>query len=219
MHLRSIVIAAFLVLGVTSLGLGQAHFGLRAAPTIGYMSGSYFENSGGGEWGVELGLHADVLLFANVEFVAGAFVLHQKGARKIKTVENDSLLGFKFGYMRFPFMLRPMFQIGDGPWHLGPFAGIYFGTGGGSCKVKFASYHGFSSDCRDDFGGGPGADVDYGIPFGVDLIAKFEGGARWEFYARVDYGLANVLDGADSRGFTAHHRLLTIGFGFSYPLY
>jgi len=182
------------------------------------MSGSYIEDSGGGEWGIEGRLQADVLLFANVELVTGLAVMHQAGGRKIKTVDSETLWGYRFAYMQVPLMLRPMFKLGDSPWHLAPFTGVYFGFNG-SCKIKDAKFNGFKTTCSESTVGGPGVTSDYGIPVGLDVIAEFEGGSRWEFTARIDMGLANVLQGASDQGLKAVHRLIVVGFGFSYPLY
>ena len=213
MTLKSSLLSIGLCALMATSALGQAHFGIRLAPTIGYMSGSYIEDSGGGEWGIEGRFNADVLLFANVELVTGLAVLHQAGGRKIKTVDSETLWGYSFGYMQIPIMLRPVFKLGDGPWHLAPFSGVYFSLNG-SCQIKDSKYNGFTTTCNENTVGGPGVSSDYGIPVGLDLISEFEGGARWEFTARIDFGLANVLEGAGDQGLKAVHRLIVIGFGF-----
>jgi hypothetical protein len=218
MRLKVSLLSIGMCVVVTTAALGQAHFGLRMAPTIGYMSGSYIDDGGGGEWGLEMGLTADVLLFANVEFVTGLNVMHQAGGRKIKTVDSETLWGYKFSYIQIPMRLRPMFKLGDGPWHLAPFTGVYVGLNG-TCKIKDSIYHGFSTTCHEGSVGGAGIGTDIGIPVGLDVIAEFPGGSRWEFSARMDVGLTNVLQGAEDQGLTAVHRLIVLGFGFSYPLY
>jgi len=159
-----------------------------------------------------------VHLFANVDLVTGILFLHQKGGRKIKTVDSDTIWGYRFGYMYIPLVVRPVFPLGESGWNLGPFVGIYFGLNG-SCKIKDAQYTGFSTTCSDDTVGGAGESTDYGIPVGLDFIRKFEGGSQWLLYARMDVGLANVLQGADDLGLTTVHRTIVIGFGFTYPLY
>lgn len=218
MRIKASLFSIGLFVAMATSVLGQAHFGIRLAPTIGYMSGSYIEDGGGGEWGIEGRLNVDVPLFANVEFVTGIAVLLQAGGREIKTVDSETIWGYKFGYMQIPIMLRPMFKVGSGPWYLAPFTGLYFGING-SCKIKDAIYVGFSTTCNESTVGGAGIDTDYGIPVGLDVIAEFEGGSRFELTARIDYGLANVLKGAGDQGLKAAHRLIVVGFGFSYPLY
>ena len=218
MRLKTSLLSIGLFVAMATSVMGQAHFGFRLSPTIGYMSGSYIEDRGGGEWGIEMRFNANVLLFANVELVTGLAVLHQAGGRKIKTVDSETLWGYRFAYMQVPIMLRPMFRLGSGPWYLGPFTGVYFGFNG-SCQVKDSKYFGFSTTCSETTVGGPGVGGEVGIPIGLDAIIEFEGGSRFEFTARVDYGLTNVLQGADDQGLTALHRLIVVGFGLSYPLY
>ncbi|MGD8414387.1 MAG: hypothetical protein PVF33_09155 [Candidatus Latescibacterota bacterium] len=213
-----------LFLGLTllsvSASVAQAHFGLRAAPTIGFFGGDFTESAGHGEWGVELRLNADVRLFGNLEAVAAIAILNQRGARTVMPAGSDSLWGYKLQYMSIPIALRYMFRLSDeeAHWAIAPTAGVYFGLNG-TCKIKQEQYHGYKTDCSDRFPGGDGEGTDIGIPVGVEAIYTFVGGSRWEFFARMDVGLKNVLKGAEDLGLTAVHRTLVVGFGFSYPLY
>jgi hypothetical protein len=195
----------------------QSHFGLRAGPTFGDMTGDFVEGSEGREVGVYLAVTVERQIGGNFALVTGVAFM-QKGGMKLSLSSHDDRWGFRTTYLQIPLLLRHAFQIPNSRWSIAPYAGPALNLNTG-CALKDADHFHFDLECEEGSPGGVPKSMEVSAPIGVAFWHEFEGGSRFVLETRLDLGFSNVFEEAGDLGMSARNNVLQAMFGFSLPLY
>ena len=219
MNRRVLFFIGAAMLAASSVEAQRSHLGILAGPTAGLMSGSYVDASSGVEMGFSFLATVDREFGSLLALTVGAGWVQKGGRRLALADQGGDTYGYQTSYLQVPLSLAAKFRLANGRLSLAPHAGVAVGFGMG-CKVKPGEQFEFDDTCAAETPGGELRSVELSVPFGVTFAVEFAGGSRFTVAdLGYEFGLSNVLSGAEAAGQSIKNGVFSYRFGFAVPLY